>query len=267
MPEKDFLEKYPLYRKLHTPFYGELATLAKVAIHMDCEVCGSPQTFLMANQYLEGQASADEDVYGATCHLRYVCSACRRGTRHFYVTFGPAGEWVTKIGQSPPWSISLSRPLERALGTSSDVYRKGLISESQGYGIGAFAYYRRVVEESIDQLLDDIESLVPGPERARYNEALAKTKETKVADEKIQLVKDLLPLILRPEGMNPLGVLHDALSGGLHAGTDDECLTLAAEVRSVLDFLVEQVAAAKSASKSFTEGMRKLLDKKGGKPG
>ena len=28
----------------------------------------------------------------------------------------------------------------------SETLKKGLINESQGYGIGAFAYYRRIVE-------------------------------------------------------------------------------------------------------------------------
>jgi hypothetical protein len=65
--------------------------------------------------------------------------------------------------------------------------------------------------------------------------------------------------------MNPLGVLHSALSEGLHAESDDKCLEQAAVVREVLVFLVNQVHASKASAKSFTEGMRKLLEKKSGK--
>jgi hypothetical protein len=220
----------------------------------------------MGNEYHEGYQYVNTNVAGATCHLKYFCSACRRFVRHFYIRFGPNGEWVEKIGQSLPWDISLNRSLERALGANAQLYSKGLICESQGYGIGAFAYYRRVVEEIIDQLLDDIASLMPDPEKPAYRKALDQAKATKVAQDKIDLVKDLLPPILRPDGMNPLGVLHEALSEGLHARTDDECLAFAAETREVLIFLAEQVSATKAASKSFTASMRKLLDRRGGKP-
>lgn len=82
---------------------------------------------------------------------------------------------------------------------------------------------------------------------------------------KIELVKDLLPPILRPEGMNPLAALHSALSQGLHAESDEECLDLAQHCREVLVFLVNQVAASKDTAKSFTSSMRKLLDKKSAK--
>jgi hypothetical protein len=137
-----------------------------------------------------------------------------------------------------------------------------LVCESQSYGIGAFAYYRRIVEEIINELLDEITDLIPEAEKPAYEEALAKAKETRVTQDKIDLVKDLLPPILRPDGMNPLGVLHSALSEGLHGQTDEHCLELAEQLRQVLVFLVNQVSATRTAAKSFTASMRTLLDKK-----
>jgi len=98
---------------------------------------------------------------------------------------------------------------------------------------------------------------------ATYQKALEETQKTIVAQEKIKLVKDLLPPILRPDGMNPLAVLHSSLSEGLHASSDDACLDVAATCRQVLLFLVNQIATSKAASKSFTESMKKLLEKKG----
>ena len=137
--------------------------------------------------------------------------------------------------------------------------------ESQGYGIGAFGYYRRIVEETIDELLSEIAQLMNGQELQKFQQALEQTKKTIVAQEKIELVKDLLPPILRPDNMNPLSVLHSSLSEGLHAESDEVCMEQAAIVREVLVFLVNQVAASRNASKTFTDGMRKLLEKKSGK--
>jgi hypothetical protein len=147
------------------------------------------------------------------------------------------------------------------LGSRADYYEKGLISESQSYGIGAYAYYRRIIDEIIDELLDNIAELMADEERERYLEALEKTKKTTVTQDKISLVKDLLPSILRPEGMNPLSILHKVLSEGLHQESDERCIELAMEVREVLVFLVNQIATTKTAGTRFTEGMRKLLDR------
>jgi hypothetical protein len=167
-----------------------------------------------------------------------------------------------KVGQYPPWEIKTETNIEKILGDHSEYFKRGLVCESQGYGIGAFGYYRRITEEIIDNLLDEIQDLMSPSEREKYKSALEETKRTIVTQDKIQLVKDLLPTILRPDGMNPLAVLHSSLSEGLHAKTDEDCLSIAETCREVLVFLVNQVAASKLASKGFTESMRKLLDKK-----
>jgi hypothetical protein len=86
--------------------------------------------------------------------------------------------------------------------------------------------------------------------------------KSKVAAEKIDLVKELLPASLRPGGMNPLVVLHTNLSKGLHSMSDEECLESAQSIREVLVFLVDQVIRHDQSSKRFTESMQKLLQKK-----
>jgi hypothetical protein len=186
----------------------------------------------------------------------------RQGSAVLSNQVDPAGKYIMKVGQEPPWEITPDPALEQALGAYADYYKRGLVCESQGYGIGAFAYYRRIVEEIIDDLLADIADLMSGAEHERYLEALDQVKKTIVTQEKISLVKDLLPPILRPGGMNPLSTLHDVLSEGLHRESDDRCMDLALTVREVLTFLVNQVTRTKSAATSFTESMRKLLDRK-----
>jgi hypothetical protein len=95
-----------------------------------------------------------------------------------------------------------------------------------------------------------------------YKSALEETKKTRVAQEKIDLVKDLLPTILRPSGMNPLGVLHSELSEGLHAETDAQCLENASHVRDILTFLINQIIQSKEAAKQFTSSMKSILERK-----
>ena len=129
----------------------------------------------------------------------------------------------------------------------------------------AYAYYRRIIENLIDKLLDMVPDLLDGSDKEQYLKALEETKHNINASEKIDLVKDLLPESLRPGGVNPLSALHQSLSEGLHAKSDDECIELATSIRLVLTYLVEQIAQKRKSSAQFTDGMKKLLDKKSSK--
>lgn len=262
----EFLETYPLYRKFHTEHLTTYTNNLPVAkINMRCSKCGGVRTFEMKNRYAEFTQQLNYPVSGLVSRWFYLCGDCQIFTRIFVVKFSENIDWVMKIGQLPSWEITGNKDLEKRLGEYSDLYQKGLICESQGYGIGAFGYYRRIVEETIGDLLNEITDLVSPAELSEYQIALEKTKATVVTQEKIELVKDLLPAILRPDNINPLQVLHSSLSEGLHAGSDEACLEHSESIRSTLIFLVSQIAVTKDSSKEFTQNMRKLLDKKSGK--
>lgn len=264
MPNKEFLETYPLYRRWKVGGLPNTADrLPKPQINMPCLECKSNQTFVMTNEHWEGQGHANYPSSGLIFRARYLCVHCQKFERHFLIRIDENCQSLTKVGQYPAWEITGDAEIERLLGDHSHYYNKGLICESQGYGIGAFGYYRRIVEEVIDGLLEEVAELLSDGDLAAYQNALEKTKATRVTQEKIDLVKDLLPPILRPDGMNPLSALHSALSEGLHAESDEVCLEYAQAVRQVLVFLVNQVAASRRSSRDFTDSMRKLLDKRG----
>lgn len=263
MPNKDILEHSPLYRKVKIENIAITAdNLPKPNINMHCPTCKSNQTFSMINEYHENYSYANVPTGGGIFRLVYLCMHCRSFHRFFFVRVNEDHQWLIKVGQYPAWDISIAKDIEKLLSDNAEYYKKGLICESQGYGIAAFAYYRRVVEEIIGELLEEIKDLLIDNERDKFIEALEQTKSTIVAQEKIALVKDLLPPILRPEGMNPLSNLHSILSEGLHGLSDEDCLEYAIAIREVLIFLVNQVAASKQSSKDFTSSMRKLLEKK-----
>ena len=104
--------------------------------------------------------------------------------------------------------------------------------------------------------------MIDSKNKDTYLVALEATKRTRVTQEKIDLIKDLLPSILRPNGMNPLGVLHSELSEGLHAESDETCLENASHIKDILVFLIIQIIASKQAAKQFTYSMQALLQKK-----
>jgi len=86
--------------------------------------------------------------------------------------------------------ISIGKELERVLDKHADDYKKGRICELHGYGIGAYAYYRRIVEQTIDKLLNRIHDLLDEKEKLIYEKALRLTQKNSPAKDKIALVKD-----------------------------------------------------------------------------
>ncbi|TGN17783.1 hypothetical protein [Leptospira idonii] len=265
MPEKKFLEEYPLYKKYAiSSIAATLDLLPKPAILMYCEICKENHTFNMTNHYWDGFHYTNVSCNGLVVKLEYLCMHCQKEDRLFFIKIANDKKWLMKIGQYPAWEIRGDRNIEKMLHDFKDYFKKGLVCESQGYGIGAFGYYRRIVEEILDQLLDEISLLLSGEDLNQYNVALQKTKQTIVAQEKIELVKELLPPILRPNNMNPLQILHSALSEGLHARSDEECLEYSDQCRSIIIFLVNQIQISKNSAKDFSESMKKVLDKKKG---
>lgn len=262
MPIAKFLETYPLYRKFALELPQYCGQLPKPAIHMHCSTCQSAQTFRMINEYHDRKGDPALSTAGLTCRVIYMCAACTSAERDFMLFFAVTKDYVMKVGQHPAWSIELDKTLSKMLGTHVKYYKRGLVCESQGYGIGAIVYYRRIVEEIIDGLLDSIETIILPSDHERYKAALEATKKTIVTQDKINLVKDILPPILTPGNVNPLGVLHHALSEGLHDKDEDECMAIADTIRGCIVFLVNQVLLSQEQSKQFTSGMKKLLDKK-----
>jgi hypothetical protein len=52
-----------------------------------------------------------------------------------------------KVGQFPPLSIKPTNDLAKALGKGdADLYQKALINGNYSLGLGALAYFRRVIE-------------------------------------------------------------------------------------------------------------------------
>ncbi|MDD2797745.1 MAG: hypothetical protein PHV20_04050 [Bacteroidales bacterium] len=267
MITKEFIEEYSLFRKFKPEKIDALLSNWKIIpINMSCNVCMSMQTFNMTNQYYNDIGlNSNNSARNRVLDLRFLCQSCKSFERRFFVHVNKELDTIYKVGQYPEWEIKMDKNLENTLDKHSATFRKGLVCESQGYGIGAFSYYRRITEEIIDELLDSIVDLIEEEHKAEYKVALEKTKKTRVTQEKIDLVKDLLPTILKPNGMNPLGVLHSELSEGLHAATDEACLDNANHIKSILTYLINQIIQSKESAKTFTSSMKSLLDKKAGK--
>jgi hypothetical protein len=163
-----------------------------------------------------------------------------------------------KFGEYPTYGPPTPTRLLRLFGKDREIFLKGRRCENQGLGIGAFVYYRRVVESHKDQILDEIikvankvaPDLVPKFEEAKKQNQFLSAIET---------VKDAMPQALLINGHNPLTLLHSALSEGLHAQTDEQCLQLAHAVRVVLGDLAERIGQTLKDEAELNAAISRLM--------
>lgn len=271
MPDEKFLEDYPLYKKFGYLIPPQLNDIPKVNINMYCEVCKDIRTFNLTHSI----KNIFYDLIPSLWHrnywdsidakfiiLSYLCASCKGFFRFFFIEIDPQLNYFMKIGQFPAWEISIPKDIQKILKDYSIFYRKGLINENNGNGIGAYAYYRRIIEGIIVKLLNLIPDLMSGDERETYEKALENIKLKKNVSDKIKIVMDLIPPILKPNNeFNPLKILYDILSKGLHEKSEEECLEDAESIRTCMIFLIETILKQQKEKQEFTEKMRKLLKK------
>ena len=222
----------PPILKLETP---------DIRLHCPTEICSGVRVFECPNSSKHSHDSFPEDVF-----LTYTCRNCKRGFKTYALRVqseeGKSGSAV-KYGEMPAFGPPLPARLLNMVGADGDLLRKGRRTENQSLGIGAFAYYRRVVENQKDRLLEEIRKAAV---RLRADQELLDKidlaiKETRFS-KALDLVKGAIPDGLKVQGENPLKLLHKALSKGVHELNDEECLERAQALRVVLTELVSNIA-------------------------
>jgi hypothetical protein len=196
--------------------------------------------------------------------ITYECKNCERATKVYAVRStiqtkdGTLG--LLKFGEQPSFGPPTPARVITLVGAEKDYYLKGRRAELQGLGIGAFAYYRRVIEKQKDKIFDEI---IRVSERLNASkellEDLAAAKKETQFSKAVEAVKHGIPQVLLLNGQNPLTLLHSALSEGLHAQTDDECLELATSIRVVLNEFVERVATALKDEAQLNTAVNRLI--------
>jgi hypothetical protein len=256
IPFAQFLESVPpstfrpvlgLRKELHRSngtTYVQIAT-PELSLHCTSDACNGSRFFRFEN----GDLTIGRGVDRRLTFLTYVCSNCRMTRKVFSLWI-----WVPrdaddgkcfKFGEYPNYGPTTPPRLLRMFGGERETFLRGRRCENQGLGIGAFAYYRRVVENQKNKIIDEIikaSNRIGAP--PDVIEMLEKAKEEIQFSNALSSVKDVVPPALLINGHNPLKLLHKALSGGIHARTDEQCLERAHDVREVLAGLAERIGQA-----------------------
>ncbi|MCY4026254.1 MAG: hypothetical protein OXH75_08075 [Acidobacteria bacterium] len=231
-----------------------------IQLHCGEDVCGGMRVFRSTDK---GRTFSEANVW-VDCFISYVCSNCQTTSK----TFALAARWdgqgaVTgscrKLGEYPAYGPPSPSRLISLIGPDRETFLKGRRCESQGLGIGAYAYYRRVVENQKNRILAEIAKV------ARNTGAVeaAQKLETAIAETQFRKaladVREAIPAALMIDMHSPLALLHKATSHGLHELNDAECLERASEIRVVLMDLSERLAQALKDDKELKDAVSRLM--------
>jgi hypothetical protein len=235
-------------------------TLAAPAIQLHCddEACQGIRYFEpIDTEYLRPKELKEH-------FLTFVCRNCNR-TNKTYAFWSKLSEdqangELMKFGEVPPFGPPTPARVITLIGGEREYYLKGRRAENQGLGIAAFAYYRRVVENQKTRIIDEVLRVAQKVGAAKeivddLNRARTETQFSKA----VEAIKHGIPQSLLIDGHNPLNLLHSALSEGLHAQSDEECLELATSIRVVLTELVERIGTALKEEKELSTAVSRLL--------
>lgn len=254
--EREFLENWPLYREASLSESWDLpATISR-----DCPTCKKETTWtLRAKDYLGSNFSFSPQI------LDYRCELCK--AHHVVFLLSHRNQRLMKVGQFPPLSTKIPKNIETRLGPSSELYWKALVCRNQGFGVGALAYFRRVVEEKTNELIDVVAELAEAHGIGQADvEKLRSAKNEKTYDQKIRVAAPVVPKSLMPDGVNPLATLYSLLSEGLHARTEEECLQIVDDMRDVFEHVFGTLRAQIENQKQFVTKVQRLAGRQGRKP-
>ena len=232
----------------------------EIQLHCPSKKCSGMRFFSCQRPVREMGWRGTRDIF-----LNYVCRNCGDCFKTFSLRVvrkdeGSESGSAVKFGEIPPFGPPLPPRLIKLVGQERELFLKGWRAENQGMGIGSFVYYRRVVEQQKDYILEEIRKAA---ERLGSNNELLSSidrakNETRFTDA-IEAVKDAIPEGLKVKGHNPLKLLHRALSKGVHNLSDRQCLDQAQVIRIILNELVSNIARVTRDEREIDHALSKLL--------
>lgn len=234
--------------------------LPEINLYCSNESCGGIRLF---------NATGGKELSKGSNHLFifYKCKNCGNTVKSYslwvFLNDDAKSGMLYKYGEFPEFGPPTPPRVVTIIGPEKDYYFKGRRSENQGLGIAAFAYYRRVVENQKNRIFEEIIRTVkkvdPG-NNVLIGELEAAEKETQFT-KAVESIKHAIPQALLIDGHNPLTLLHTALSDGLHARTDEECLEIATSLRVVLTDLAKRMADTLKDSAELKTAVSRILQR------
>lgn len=268
---KFLLENYPLFRKMKEYVGEREEDLSIEPLQLNCPnpKCRGDRTYSYLFEESNLQVVARKNpvtssgiriptpaLKGKTYSIVYKCNSCSVHKYYFLITFGDG--YLKKSGQEPNPAINVEKEIEEKLGKElSQNFKNARICEEHGLGIGAVAYYRRVIEDKINDLLDEMVQSNTEVDQKELAKMVEQVKARSTFDDKSKMISDSIPAMLKPGGHNLIKILFCKLSEGLHSKDNEVCIEIAHELRDIL----KEVILAMNTQKRVTARMSEIAKK------
>ncbi|MDO5858948.1 hypothetical protein Q2490_16855 [Myroides odoratimimus] len=149
---------------------------------------------------------------------------------------------VSKKGIHPQQDLKLNKTVQKFLDQESrGWYYKGNKCLNEGLAIGAFAYFRRIIEKELLHIVEFVKKVNP----SKTVEIDAIIKGYNEGGKKASIIYDgifkYLPSSLQGLGDNPIKVLYGKTSGALHEYNEEKCTELSKSINKLLEFVIEKL--------------------------
>lgn len=205
--------------------------------------CESSQCSKKMNFRENGGYSYTVHSYVTYIHLHYICRNCEATRKTISVavwTYDKNEEEImraVKLGEHPAFRPHVSKRLLKSLTkVEIELFKNGCRSENQGLGIGAFGYYRQVVDKSKKRFLEKVIEVAKLENLSGDDITALEALRSETSFKRFfESIEGLIPSSLLIHGHNPFTALYKTLSDGLHDGDDKDCLGRAKNIRLVLE--------------------------------
>jgi len=257
---KDFLENAPLYSpRVYAKPRINRSSLLITSVDVLCSVCNTERRFRDPRPRGSGAGHGLRAIETGITNYLFRCASCLSEHKYYLVHQTVSDELITleKFGEWPRLPLQRDQSLQKFFSDDLALYEKAVVCRQNGYGIGAFAYFRRLLENNIQRIIDLIREEAD-PDDDELLGDLDELYRSPTMKEQTEVASRALPKHLRPGGVNPLARLYSSLSEGLHSKTEEECLGLAATIEGCLTYLIGELSDRRRHRTRFSQNIQEL---------
>jgi hypothetical protein len=247
------------------PQFGNIAYPSEIWVHCEHQNCGGVRRHIKRE---DKKFQREENFY---CFVAYGCTNCAEYGKIFAIKVEQTAEddangVCTKIYQEPPFGQPIPKRLFHIIGEANrEYFLQARRAIARGLGVGAYSYYRRIVENTKFDLVGSVLEVAQATNASTAQiELLRKAQSETQFSKAISVLLDVsaIPAVLLIDGHNPLSLLHDLLSEGIHQLSDRECLERSQEAEVVLCEIADRMQIAMTERKTVKGAITSILNRK-----
>ena len=233
-------------------------------IRIYCSKCQGPRHYSPTEESTWWNRSSNKaEKQTKSFFVVFRCRDCQETYKRYSVYAHGSNDGkiiLSKYGERPRFGVRVGQKTFEMLRPDSELLNRALQAESAGLGIGAYVYYRRILERQKVRIFERVIGAAKklGADAKEIGDLQAGMDERQFTRAIEKLSGGPLRAIYM-DGHNPLTLLYDEISEGVHAGDDSENLQSAARIRIVLTHLAETLDTILAERKEVEEAVHAML--------